>query len=468
MTDFNQYQSPFSWRYSSAEMRSLWGETHKRFLWRKMWLSLAKAEMEFDLVLPAQVEELERNLANIDMDRALQIEAEIHHDLMAELRVFAEQCPTAAGIIHLGATSMDVEDNADALRQKEAQELLLIKLSSLLTLFAEKIIEWKDIPIIAYTHLQPAEPTTLGYRFAVYAQDLWTDWLTLSSFLIKGKGFTGAVGSSASYSELIGKDNLAFFNKHLSDYLGLPFFPITTQVYPRKQDYLLLCALSSIGASLYKFAFDLRFLQTPSIGELSEHFAEKQVGSSAMPFKKNPIQAEKINSLSRILSEMPSIAWQNEANSYLERTLDDSANRRLLIPEAFLICDEILLTATKVLKKLQVDKKRIEYNLNQFAPFAGTERLMMALVKLGANRQEMHSHLREHALQAWKTMQYGSPNPLIQLILDDPFIQNLLSPEKIHEMMKIEDYLGDVSKRAQNFAAMILEGLAADTPQPLA
>lgn len=461
MSEFNKYQSPFTWRYSSPEMREIWGETHKRFLWRKIWLSLAQAEMQFGLVNNSQVEELEQNLPHIDMGRALEIESEIHHDLMAELKVFAEQCPVASGIIHLGATSMDIEDNAEPIRQREALNLIQLRLFTLLDLFSEKIAQWADTPIMGFTHLQPAEPTSLGYRFANYAQNLWMDWSAISSIQIKGKGFTGAVGTSASYSELIGSENLEIFENQLSNLLKLPFFAITNQVYPRKQDYSLLCALSSIGASLYKFAFDLRFLQTPSIGEMSEFFAEKQIGSSAMPFKRNPIQAEKIDSLARILAEMPTIAWQNDAHSYLERTLDDSANRRMLIPEAFLICDEILLTAIKVLKKLVIDKNRIEYNLKQFSPFAGTERLLMALVKAGANRQEMHALLREHALQAWKAIQLGAANPLINQIAGDPTLNKFIAPEQIQNLMSTQDYLGDAPERARKFAKMIKKDLTA-------
>ena len=202
----------------------------------------------------------------------------------------------------------------------------------------------RHLPLIALTHLQPAEPSTLGYRLASYAQDLLEDWHMLRERRqsLRGKGFKGAVGTGASYAELIGAENLAGFEQRLSEQLGLPFYPVATQVYPRKQDYRVLSALAGLGGSLYKFAFDLRILQSPSLGELSEPFGKKQVGSSAMPFKRNPISAEKIDSLARSLAQMPRVAWDNAAHSLLERTLDDSANRRSLLPEAFLITDELL------------------------------------------------------------------------------------------------------------------------------
>ena len=337
MDSFENYLSPFSWRYASPEMRALWSEIHKRQLWRKIWLTLATVQSQYGLVTADQLRELELNLNHIDMDSALKLEAEIHHDLMAELKTFASQCPQGGGILHLGATSMDIEDNADALRIRAALDLILKSLSRLLFTLASQIEKYADLPVMAYTHLQPAEPTTLGYRFSVYAQDLLEDWQHLSEIRshIRGKGFKGAVGTGAAFADLIGLDNLADFEETISHELDLPFYSISSQTYPRKQDYDVLSALAGLGASLYKFALDIRVLQSPSIGEVSEPFATNQVGSSAMPFKRNPINAEKIDSLARQLAVLPQVAWQNFANSILERTLDDSANRRSILPEAF-------------------------------------------------------------------------------------------------------------------------------------
>ncbi len=229
---------------------------------------------------------------------------------------------------------------------------------------------------------------------------------------LRGKGFLGAVGTGAAYAELIGLEALPAFQTRLSEQLDLPFFPVATQVYPRKQDYQVVSALAGLGASLYKFAFDLRILQSPPIGEWSEPFGRQQVGSSAMPFKRNPINAEKIDSLARQLAQMPRLAWDNAAHSLLERTLDDSANRRVLLPESCLLVDELLHTTSRVLAGLQIDQAAMLRNLAEYGPFAAIERVLMALGKAGADRQAMHERLRQHALDAWEALRAGQPNPL--------------------------------------------------------
>jgi adenylosuccinate lyase len=459
--DYETYQSPFTWRYGSQEMRKIWSEVNKRLLWRKLWVILAEVQAEFGLILPEQLTNLRAHMSHVDVPRSLEIEAQIQHDLMAELKVFAEQCPQGGAILHLGATSMDIEDNADVLRQRESLDLVINQLKELLQLFIEKIDTWADLPLIAFTHLQPAEPSTLGYRLAVYAQDLFMDWHALQKTRneLRGKGFRGAVGTAASYSELIGIKNLADFENHLSRRLELTFFPVVTQVYPRKQDFLLLSHLAGLGASLHKFAFDLRFLQSSPIGELNEPFGQQQVGSSAMPFKRNPIQAEKIDSLARWLAQMPRLAWDNAANSLLERTLDDSANRRTLLPEAFLICDELLRTSKRILNSLIVNEKSIQRNLQVNAPFAAVERVLMALVKAGADRQVMHEHLREHSLAAWAAIQSGKPNPLVEFISQDPEIVRFLPVDDLFRLMNINHYLGDAPQRARQMAETIRNSL---------
>lgn len=457
MVDYSVYQSPFTWRYGSDEMRHIWSEENKRRLWRQIWIVLADVQAEYGLVGQEQVEEFRANKDAIDMERSLQIEAEIHHDLMAELKTFAEQCPSAGGVLHLGATSTDIEDNTDALRLRESLDLTITRLSDLLLAFVEMINRWADLPLIAFTHLQPAEPSTLGYRLGVFAQDLLMDWENLRRVRthLRGKGFKGAVGTGASYAELIGKENLAEFETKLSTRLGLPFFPVTTQTYPRKQDYQVISALAGVGSSLYKFAFDLRFLQSPPVGELSEAFGEKQVGSSAMPFKRNPIQAEKIDSLARVLAQMPRIAWDNAANSLLERTLDDSANRRSMLPEAFLITDELLTVAIRLVAGLQVDENAIARNLSLYAPFAASELVLMALVKSGADRQVMHERLREAAMDAWADIRAGDDNSLIDRLASDPAILTYIEVDDLRAMLDASQYLGDSPQRARQLAATI-------------
>ncbi|MCS7055334.1 MAG: adenylosuccinate lyase [Thermoflexales bacterium] len=452
--DIETFASPFSHRYGSQAMRAIWSERYKRLLWRRVWVALAEAQCQLGIVSRAQADDLRAHMEEVtaaSIARALEVEREIHHDLMAELRVFAEQCPVGGGIIHLGATSMDIEDNADALRLREAMQLICASLTRLIRTLAEKVLQYADLPAMAFTHLQPAEPTTVGYRLAQYLQDLLMDLDEVERVRddIKGKGFKGAVGTSASYRELAPGDSIE--RRALAE-LGLAAFPVTTQTYPRKQDWRVMNALAGIAQSLYKFAFDLRILQSPPIGEWSEPFGARQVGSSAMPFKRNPINAEKINSLARLVAVLPRVAWDNAAHSLLERTLDDSANRRAMLPEAFLAVDEMLAVATRIIRDLRVDEGHIARTMHAYGPFAATERLLMAVTKAGANRQEMHERIRQHALAAWAKLSAGEPNPLIASLCADAEITRYIAPESAHALLSADHYVGDAPQRARDLA----------------
>ncbi len=457
MPSFDKYRSPYSWRYGSEAMRRLWSEESKRRVWRDIWLSLAKAQADYGLVDPHQIALLEAHVADVVVERALEVEAVIQHDLMAELQVYAAQCEGAGGILHMGATSMDIKDNAEVLLSRRALQLLLDRMEPVLKRLAELILQYADTRVMAYTHLQPAEPTTFGYRLAQYGQDLLADWQDLNRLRdnLLAKGFKGAVGTGAAFAELIGREHLGEFERKVLVRLDLSAFPVTTQTYPRSQDYRLLSALAGVGASLYKFAFDLRVLQTPAVGEASEPFGKDQVGSSAMPFKRNPIQSEKIDSLARLLAQMPRVAWDNAAHSLLERTLDDSANRRTLIPEAFLITEELLLATGSILDGLLIRESAIQENLKRFGPFAGLERLLTALSGAGANRLEMHSRLRAHALQAWGALEGGRTPQLEQLVVGDPELLKFLTADDIRASLAVEAYVGDAPERARALAAAI-------------
>ena len=459
--NFSTYQSPFTWRYSSDHIRQIWSEENKRIIWRQIWIAVAKVQSEFGLISNEQLEDLRNHAKDIDMRRALEIEEEIRHDLMAELKTFAEQCRLGGGVIHLGMTSTDIVDNADVIRVRDSLDILISNLRKLISILLDLIDRWADYPIMGFTHLQPAEPTTLGYRFAQYAQDLDLDIKNIIHIRknLKGKGIRGAVGTSGSFSELIGEKNLTTFERRLSDELDLPFFEVTTQVYPRKQDYLLLTALAGLGATLYKFSFDLRFLQTPSIGELAEPFDPKQVGSSAMPFKRNPVQAEKINSLARLLAQFPRIAWDDAALTVLERTLDDSANRRIVIPEAFLIADEILRVSLNIFIRLQIDENAIHRTLSKYGPFSAIEKVLMALGKAGANRQEMHEKLRRHSLEAWSAIQAGYENPLLKSLINDEGIKKFIDEESLKYLLDSSNYTGSAGAQARNLSQNIRKSL---------
>ncbi|RCK75510.1 MAG: Adenylosuccinate lyase [Anaerolineae bacterium] len=451
------YQSPFSWRYGSPEMRAIWSERQKHLLWRKLWLALAETQGEFGLVSHAQIQDLRSNLERIDLKRIAQLENELQHDLMAAIKAFAEQCPLGGSILHFGATSMDIKDNADALRVYDSLWMIRQRLEELLEAFCIQIERYAELPIMAFTHLQPAEPTTLGYRFAQYAQDLWLNWRGLLEVLrqFRLKGFRGAVGTSASFMELVGEDKLQRFQDRLAERFGLPFFEVATQVYPRQQDFRIASLLAAIGASLHRFALDLRFLQSAVSGEWAEPFGEKQVGSSAMPFKRNPIQAEKINALARQLAQCPRLAWDHAAHSMLENTLDDSASRRTLLPEMFLISDELLRTGLRLARNLVVQEENIRRNFRRFAPFAATERVLVAATQAGADRQEIHEVLRRLSLQAWDAMRKTGDNPLIDLICHETRLLNYLAEEQLQELLSVERYVGDASQRSKRLIEMI-------------
>lgn len=458
------YESPFSARYGSTEMRTIWSEDHRRRLWRRLWVALAEAQQAAGLVAADQVAEMRSKADAIDLARALEIEKEIGHDVMAEVRTYAEQCPKAGGIIHWGATSADITDNADVLRQREALALTQKRIRELLLVFADRIDTTRDLACMAYTHLQPAEPTTFGYRLAVYAQDFLGHYRALKTLQadLRGKGLKGAVGTQASYGEVLEGTPLSpgELEARVLNHVDLQAFAIATQTYPRVQDYSVLAALAGTAASAHKFAFDLRVLQSGGFAEAAEPFGEKQVGSSAMPFKRNPVNAEKICSLARYVAALPMPAWDNAAESLLERTLDDSANRRTILPEAFLALDEILITARRVVAGMKIDEAACARNLERFGPFAATERVMMTAVKAGGDRQRLHERLRSHSLTAWEAIRAERPNPLTGLITADPEFLRYLQPNRIRQLMDAREYVGTSRERAGLLAKQLRTELA--------
>lgn len=462
--DHKSYISPLTWRYGSDEMKGIFSEVHKRKLLRRVWIALARAEMKAGIVTEEQVKELEAHKDDINIDRATEIENTIHHDLMAEIKTYAEECPLAGGIIHLGATSMDALDNADAVRFKEAMGLIVKRLDDLIEAFREKAELYRDTPTMAFTHIQPAEVTTIGYRLSQTIQDLNEDRKDAASFAadIKGKGMKGAVGTAASYGELLQGTGLSAMEleKMVMDELGIKAFDAATQTYTRKQDLKMISILSSIAATLHRFSLDFRVLQSPPIGEFSEPFGKMQVGSSAMPFKRNPINSEKICSLSRIVEESYQAAWSNASLSILERTLDDSADRRIFIPEAFIALDEMLLTETKIIKGMQVHSAATKRLMDNYGIFASTEKLLMELGKHGADRQEMHEVIREESLKAWALVQEGKENPLKESLSEDKRIRSYLGKEEILKLLDASTYTGDASLRTDMVLNQIIKSPA--------
>ncbi|HTU69602.1 MAG TPA: adenylosuccinate lyase [Candidatus Baltobacteraceae bacterium] len=456
--DYRTYASPFSWRYGSAELRSLFSEEERRTLWRAVWVTLAQAQERAGLISASEVADLRAHAHEIDIDGALAIEREIHHDLMAEIRVFASQATIGGGKLHLGATSMDIEDTVETYRLRLALAAVGANLYGLLHSFAGKIRTYADLVCMAFTHLQPAEPTTLGYRLATYAQDLTIDDANLRFVFdqLTTKGLRGAVGTAASYEQLLDhKGTSAALEAFVLERFGLRAREVSTQTYTRKLDYLLLSGLAGLGASLSKFAADVRILSSPEFGEVAEPFGRAQVGSSAMPFKRNPILCERIDSLARLLVSYSDVAWQNAATNYLERTLDDSANRRVILPEALLCADEIVTLARKVIDGLRVEERRIAHNLRTYGPFAGTEAVMMEAARAGGDRQELHERIRTAAMQAWDALARGEDNPLAHALAADPALTALLDPAEIRRLLDPGEHVGTAPQRALALADRI-------------
>jgi len=456
--DHRTYASPFSWRYGRAELRSLFSEQRRRRLWRAVWVTLAEAQAAQGLVAPDELDDLRAHAGDIDIEAALAIEREIHHDLMAEIRLFASQAKRGGGKLHLGATSMDIEDTVETYRLRVALAYVGANLRELLAAFATKIRAYADLVCMAYTHLQPAEPTTLGYRLASYAQDLLVDDENLR-FVFKNlttKGLRGAVGTAASYERLLGENGRsAEIEAYVLERFGLTAREISTQTYPRKLDYLLLSALAGLGASLSKFAADVRVLASPGFGEVGEPFAPSQVGSSVMPFKQNPILSERIDSLARLLPGYADVTWQNAATNFLERTLDDSANRRIVLPEALLCADELVTLARTVIEGLRVEERRITQNVRTYAPFSGTQAVMLEAVRSGGDRQLLHEALRNASMQAWEAVRRGDENPLSRLLTDRAELTALLDPAEIRHLLDPSSHVGTAPQRARLLADRI-------------
>ncbi len=457
------YLSPYTWRYGTDAMRRVWSLENQRLVWRRVWVALAEAQFEAGLVTREQVEDLRAHQHNVDIPRAHELEAALKHDLMAEVRTYAEQCSVGGGIIHLGATSMDVEDNADVLRMRQACDLVIARLAEVLRELAVRIEQSAETVCIGFTHLQPAEPTTLGYRLAFTAQDLLADyhdmWVLRDN--LHGKGLKGAVGTAASYKQLLADNPMTArdLEARVMDKLDLKTFTVAHQTYTRRQDYNVVSGLANIALALHKFAFDLRLLQSPLFGEWAEPFGAQQVGSSAMPFKRNPVNAENMDSLARLLAAMPRVMWDNAANSLLERTLDDSGNRRTVLPEAFLITDELLKRAMRLVKGFTVDERAIQHNMAVYGVFAATERLLMALVRQGGNRQDLHEIIREHSMGAWAAIQRGEANPLVNMLAEDERILALLDEVNVRYYLNADDYVGDAPARAMEMVAAIREAI---------
>ncbi|QQG48028.1 MAG: adenylosuccinate lyase [archaeon] len=464
---YDSYLSPFTWRYASKEMRALFSEEEKRATWRKVWLSLAQAQGALGLLSKREVKDIrsKSGRAHLDIAKAHNLEGKIRHDLMAELRTFADQAKVGGGKLHLGATSMDIEDNADILIYRKAVAILRSRILEVLAHLRTRVVENKEVVCMAWTHLQPAEPTTLGYRFANYAQDLVLDLKLLDAVrdtFLGGKGIKGAVGTSASFKALLGTDaKVRGQEAAVMKILGIEAFEVTGQTYPRKVDFVLLSCLASVAQSCHKFGLDLRVMQSPAFGEWAEPFGERQVGSSAMPFKRNPITAERMCSLARLVGAMPPVAFSNAASSILERTLDDSAARRIAVPESFLAVEECLILYGRLAGGLRVFPEMIKKNVARYGPFAGTEPLMMELSKKGGDRQKLHEMIRVKSQLAWEEVMMGRANPIERLLAKEKSVSTRITGRELSRLMDPKRHVGDAASRCDSFVRSTLDPILA-------
>ncbi len=447
----NNYESPFSARYASQYMTSLFSAQTRIETWRRLWVELARAESDLGLPITSdQVADLEAHVTDIDFDYAAEKEKEFRHDVMAHIHAYGKAAPSAAGIIHLGATSCYVTDNADLVLYRDALLYIrkeLLKVIANLTDFCE---QYKAMPTLGYTHYQPAQLVTVGKRASLWLQDFVSD-LDEIDFAIKNVKFLGCrgtTGSEASFVELFGGDGekIDELNRKIASAFDFDeIFDVQGQTYPRKTDSRILNALSSIAQSAHKFATDMRLLQHDR--QLFEPFAKTQVGSSAMPYKRNPMMCERVCSLSRYLMADALNAPMTISTQWMERTLDDSANRRISIPEGFLCADAVLRLVQKVTADIYVNTDVINKTVMTYLPFIATENLMMEGVKRGGNRQELHEIIRRCSMEAIAGMDKGEPCDLLSMLAAEPEFP--LNEEEMTDVLDPSAYIGRCPEQVQ-------------------
>jgi adenylosuccinate lyase len=418
------YENPLIRRYASPEMSRLWGDQTKFRTWRQLWVWLAESEAELGLpIQAAQIESLRQNIDNIDFAAAEAHERRLRHDVMAHVHAYGDQCPTARGIIHWGATSCYVTDNTDLMLMRDALRMIAARLAAVIHRIAAFAKEHRALPCLGFTHLQPAQPTTVGKRACLWAYDLAMDLREIEHRLaeLKARGVKGTTGTQASFLELFGGDHAKVkrLEEIVSGKMGFDdVYPVTGQTYSRKVDSQTLAALSGIAQSAHKAATDLRILASRK--ELEEPFEAEQIGSSAMAYKRNPMRSERICGLSRYVMSLESSIAATASTQWLERTLDDSANRRLVIPQAFLAVDAILILYQNVASGLVVYPQVIARHLAEELPFMATENILMAAVAAGGDRQDLHERIRRHSQAAASVVkQQGGANDLIERLKSD-------------------------------------------------
>lgn len=449
-----KYENPLNSRYASKEMSYLFSPDYKFKIWRKLWIALAEVEKELGLnITDEQIEEMKAHKDDINYEVAEAREKVVRHDVMSHVYAFGKQAPKAEPIIHLGATSCYVGDNTDIIIMTEGMKLIRKQLINVINELAKFALKYKDMPTLGFTHFQPAQTTTVGKRASLWLQDLMMDLEDLDYQLSKAKllGSKGTTGTQASFLELFDGDHekVKKIDGMIAEKMGYKdYFKVSGQTYSRKLDYQVLSVLSGIAQSAYKFSNDIRLLQ--HLKEIEEPFEKSQIGSSAMAYKRNPMRSERIGSLARYVIADTTNPAITASTQWFERTLDDSANKRISVPEAFLSVDAILILYRNVVDGLVVYPKVIEQRLNSELPFMATENIMMDAVKKGGNRQELHERIRVHSMEAGKMVKMeGKPNDLLERIANDETFG--LTMEELNAIMVPSNFVGRAPQQTEEY-----------------
>ena len=460
----NTYESPFAGRYASKEMQQIFSSQNRYSTWRKLWVALATAEHELGLsVTQEQIDELKAHIEDINFERVAEIEAQTRHDVMAHNKAYGEVAPGAAGIIHLGATSCYITDNAEVILMRQAFDLLRRKLLAVMKNLSEFAYEYRALPCLAYTHGQNAQPTTVGKRASLWLQDFVIDYqdLTYVNDGLRLLGNKGATGTQASFLRLFDGDaeKVLKLEKRIAELCGFAdVFDVSGQTYTRKEDMRILNVLAGIAQSAYKFAQDMRLLQ--SFGELEEPFGKKQIGSSAMAYKRNPMRCERIDSIARFVICNAMNGAMTASTQWLERSLDDSANRRVALSEGFLALDGILNLLIDVTGGITVNAKIIEKRLMDYLPFVATENILMEAVKRGGDRQELHESIRRCSMEAEMERREGGDGGLLYRLAADPAFR--MTEDEMRAILKPSDFVGLAPLQTERFLANKVSPLLKD------
>ena len=464
MTSSSRYSSPLAERYASKPMLELWSPAKRHGLWRQLWLALAEAEQELGVPIPDEaIAQMRTHLDDIDFDVVAAYERRFRHDVMAHVHAFGDVAPAARGFIHYGATSAYVTDNADLILMRRGMELLRGKILRVLGALAAFAREWRAEPTLGSTHLQPAQPTTVGKRATLWMQDLVLDLIDLDHRIetLPARGVKGTTGTQASFLEIFNGDHgkVRELDTRVTQKINFTSsIPVSGQTYSRKLDAHVLGVVAGIASSAMKFSGDLRVLQ--SVGEIEEPFEAEQIGSSAMAYKRNPMRCERIASLARFVVLLEPNANLTHGVQFFERTLDDSANRRLVIPESFLATDAILVLMENVVSGLEVHPARIRRRLEEELPFMATEELIVRAVRAGGDRQVMHERIRQHSIEAARALKNGAArNDMLTRLADDTVFNVPLAD--LESVLDATRFVGRAPQQVDEFLAEVVEPLLA-------